>query len=175
MLALVEDIIKLSKLDENAHLPKPETVDLHELAADVLDSLRVVAERYQVTLAQEGGPAEVQGIWRLLHEMLYNLCDNAIKYNHPKGSVTVVTGSQDGSPFLRVRDTGIGIPESDQTRVFERFYRVDRSHSKQNGGTGLGLSIVKHGAQYHDAQLTLESKPDVGTTVSLVFPQTHGE
>lgn len=175
LLALVEDIIKLSKLDENAHLPEPETVDLHELAADVLDSLRVVAERYQVTLAQEGGPAEVQGIWRLLHEMLYNLCDNAIKYNRPKGSVTVVTGSQDGSPFLRVRDTGIGIPESDQTRVFERFYRVDRSHSKQNGGTGLGLSIVKHGAQYHDAQLTLESKPDVGTTVSLVFPQAHGE
>ena len=102
--------------------------------------------------------------------MLYNLCDNAIKYNRLGGRVTVYTGLQDGHPILEVRDTGIGIPEQDQSRVFERFYRVDKSHSKQIGGTGLGLSIVKHGAQYHNAQLNLRSKPGEGTTISLCFP-----
>ena len=170
LLTLVEDIIKLSKLDENAQLPAPETVDLNELASDVLDSLRAVAERQGVILRLEGESAPVTGVWRLLNEMLYNLCDNAIKYNRPGGSVSVTTGLREGRPFVRVRDTGIGIPKEDQDRVFERFYRVDKSHSKQIGGTGLGLSIVKHGAQYHDAQLSLESEPGAGTAVTLVFP-----
>lgn len=170
LITLVEDIIKLSKLDENAHMPEPEDLDLRELAEDVLDSLRSLAERQSIRLILEGESVQVHGIWQLLNEMLFNLCDNAIKYNRPGGSVTVFTGLQDGQPIVEVRDTGIGIPEQDQSRVFERFYRVDKSHSKQIGGTGLGLSIVKHGAQYHNAQLNLRSKPGEGTTISLRFP-----
>lgn len=171
LIHLVQDILKLSKLDENAQLPEQEEVDLQELCEDVLDSLRTVAVRNQVQLELKGRSVCVHGVWRLLNEMVYNLCENAIKYNRPGGSVTVTTGTQEQMPFLEVSDTGIGIPEQDQTRVFERFYRVDKSHSKQIGGTGLGLSIVKHGAQYHGAKLTLESTPDVGTTVKLVFPK----
>ena len=171
LINLVEDIIKLSKLDENARLPAPEPVDLLELSEDVLDSLRAVADKGGVSLQSEGEPAEVLGVWQLLSEMVYNLCDNAVKYNKPGGSVTVTVGHLEGCPFLRVSDTGIGIPEQEQSRVFERFYRVDKSHSKRIGGTGLGLSIVKHGAQYHDARLSLESKPGQGTAVSLVFPK----
>ena len=170
LIRLVEDIIKLSKLDENARLPAPETVDLMELAEDVLDSLRAVATQQGVKLRAEGEAVKLLGVWRLLNEMLYNLCDNAIKYNRPGGSVTVTVGCEAGCPFLRVSDTGIGIPEAEQSRVFERFYRVDKSHSKQIGGTGLGLSIVKHGAQYHNAKLTLESRLGAGTVVTLRFP-----
>ena len=117
----------------------------------------------------EGEDVTIRGVWTLLNEMLYNLCDNAIKYNHAGGSVNVRTGMTDGAPFLQVSDTGIGIPEEEQDRVFERFYRVDKSHSKKIGGTGLGLSIVKHGAQFHNAKLILESWQGVGTTVRLVF------
>ena len=141
-----------------------------ELAEDVLDSLRAVATQQGVKLRAEGEAVKLQGVWRLLNEMLYNLCDNAIKYNRPGGSVTVTVGCEAGCPFLRVSDTGIGIPEAEQSRVFERFYRVDKSHSKQIGGTGLGLSIVKHGAQYHNAKLTLESRLGAGTVVTLRFP-----
>ena len=173
LICLVEDIIKLSKLDENARLPDPETVDLLELSEDVLDSLGAVAERQQVSLRLEGDSTQVYGVWQLLNEMVYNLCDNAVKYNKPGGSVTVTVGSEENVPFLRVRDTGIGIPEAEQDRVFERFYRVDKSHSKQIGGTGLGLSIVKHGAQYHNVQLSLESKLGEGTLVTLRFPAQY--
>ena len=170
LISLVEDIIKLSKLDENIELPAMQTVDLRALSEDVLESLRSVAERRGVSLSLEGNTAPVHGVLQVLNEMVYNLCDNAVKYNRPGGSVVISTGLLEGSPFLCVRDTGIGIPEVEQDRVFERFYRVDKSHSRQNGGTGLGLSIVKHGAQYHDAQLKLESKLGVGTTVTLIFP-----
>ena len=170
LISLVEDIIKLSKLDENIELPAMQTVDLRALSEDVLESLRSVAERRGVSLSLEGNTAPVHGVLQVLNEMVYNLCDNAVKYNRPGGSVVISTGLLEGSPFLCVRDTGIGIPEVEQDRVFERFYRVDTSHSRQNGGTGLGLSIVKHGAQYHDAQLKLESKLGVGTTVTLIFP-----
>ena len=170
MIALVNDIMKLSKLDENASLPAKEPVELYALAQDVMDSLASVAAKQDVTLSLAGEAAEVTGIWQLLHEMVYNLLDNAIKYNRPGGSVTVTVEKRPSVLCLKVADTGIGIPPADQSRVFERFYRVDKSHSKRVGGTGLGLSIVKHGAQLHNARLCLQSVPDVGTTVSLEFP-----
>ena len=169
MIALVSDIIKLSKLDENASLPEKEPVELYSLSQDVLDSLSAVAAKQDVSLSLEGDPAEVDGVWQLLHEMVYNLCDNAIKYNRPGGSVTVTVKKLHDTVQLSVADTGIGIPEAEQSRVFERFYRVDKSHSRRIGGTGLGLSIVKHGAQLHNARLSLQSTPDVGTTVTLDF------
>lgn len=170
MIALVNDIMKLSKLDENASLPAKEPVELYALAQDVMDSLASVAAKQDVTLSLAGEAAEVTGIWQLLHEMVYNLLDNAIKYNRPGGSVTVTVEKRPSVLCLKVADTGIGIPPADQSRVFERFYRVDKSHSKRVGGTGLGLSIVKHGAQLHNARLCLQSVPGVGTTVSLEFP-----
>lgn len=172
LITLVQDIIRLSRLDEGARLPEPESVDLLELGEDVLDSLRSLAEQQGLRLEAQGERVRIRGVWQLLNEMVYNLCDNAIKYNRPGGSVCLSTGRLEGCPFLRVSDTGIGIPEQEQSRVFERFYRVDKSHSKQIGGTGLGLSIVKHGAQYHGARVSLESKPGVGTAVTLIFPNT---
>ena len=170
MITLVDDILKLSKLEESAALPENEPVDLYEVAEAVVDSLRSVADRNQVRLELRGIHAEVKGIWQLLNEMIYNLCDNAIKYNRKGGSVTVSVDRDGVCPVLTVSDNGIGIPRADQSRVFERFYRVDKSHSKQIGGTGLGLSIVKHGAQYHGAEVFLESEPDRGTTIRLRFP-----
>ena len=170
MITLVSDILKLSKLDENASLPEREPVELYSLSRDVLDSLAAVAARQEVRLDLQGEPAEVTGIWQLLHEMIYNLCYNAIKYNRPGGSVTVTVENLAEAVRLTVADTGIGIPQAEQSRVFERFYRVDKSHSKRIGGTGLGLSIVKHGAQLHNARLSLQSTPDAGTAVTLEFP-----
>ncbi len=170
MITLVEDIIKLSKLDEEAIEPERETIDLYELAGSVLDSLGPVAEKQNVSLKLTGEPAEISGVYQLLSEMVYNLCDNAIKYNRPGGSVTVDVTRLEAETRLAVSDTGIGIPPEHQKRVFERFYRVDKSHSKEIGGTGLGLSIVKHGAQFHGARVDLTSEPDVGTTVTLIFP-----
>ena len=170
MIALVEDITKLSHLDANAGLPERSPVALFELCKDVVDCLTPEAEKQEVHLALEGEEAEISGARQLLHEMVYNLCDNAIKYNRPGGSVTVTVKKLIGIVRLSVADNGIGIPEAQQSRVFERFYRVDKSHSQQMGGTGLGLSIVKHGAQLHDARLTLKSTPDVGTTITLDFP-----
>ena len=172
LIALIEDILKLSKLDENASLPEKEPVDLYALSQDVLDSLSAVADRQDIHLSLAGERGEISGVWQLLHEMVYNLCDNAIKYNRPGGSVTVTVKPLPGSVRLSVADTGIGIPAADQGRVFERFYRVDKSHSKRIGGTGLGLSIVKHGAMLHDAAVSLHSIPDQGTTITLEFPLT---
>ena len=169
LMTLIDDIIKLSRLDEEAVGPELETVDLYELAGEVLDSLQPVAEKQRITLQLTGGSADVSGVYQLLSEMVYNLCDNAIKYNRPGGSVTVDVSVRDGEPCLTVSDTGIGIPPEHQKRVFERFYRVDKSHSKEIGGTGLGLSIVKHGAQYHGARVELESEPGSGTRISLIF------
>ena len=142
---------------------------------DVLDSLASVAAKQEVTLSAEGGPAVVVGVWQLLHEMVYNLCDNAIKYNFPGGKVIMETLTDEKSTKLVVEDTGIGIPPEHQKRVFERFYRVDRSHSKEIGGTGLGLSIVKHGAMYHDAEVSMESTPGKGTKITITFPKTENE
>ena len=169
LIVLIDDIIKLSKLDEEAVGPERETVDLYELAGAVLDGLRPVAEKQAVSLHLTGCHAMVSGVYQLLSEMVFNLCDNAIKYNRPGGSVTVDISDRNGGTCLSVEDTGIGIPQEHQKRVFERFYRVDKSHSKEIGGTGLGLSIVKHGAQYHGARIELESKPGSGTRISLIF------
>ena len=171
MIALIEDIIRLSKLDEQgtSDAQEWEAADLYEIARDALDSVRPAAEKENISLVLTGGPAVIRGVRRVLSEMVFNLCDNAVKYNKPGGEVEVkVEARQDGAA-LTVRDTGIGIPYAHQSRVFERFYRVDKSHSREIGGTGLGLSIVKHGALLHGAAISLESEVGVGTAVTVTF------
>lgn len=174
LLSLISDIIALSRLDEaeNAdnRLPISEDVDLLELAKAVVTRLSPTARSFAVELELTGESAVVHGQKRLLDEMLSNLIDNAIKYNRPGGSVTVWAGVMMGRATLRVSDTGIGIAPADQHRIFERFYRVDKSHSKESGGTGLGLSIVKHVAAVHRAEISLESALGAGTRVSVAFP-----
>ena len=169
LMALVDDIIELSRLEEETAAPETESVDLYALAEETLASLRPAAERRDVTLTLRGGEAVVQGVRTALQELVYNLCDNAVKYNHPGGSVTVTAEKRGGETVLSVADTGIGIPKAEQERVFERFYRVDKSHSKAVGGTGLGLSIVKHGAILHHATIHLDSTEQVGTTIEILF------
>jgi len=169
LIALIDDIIKLSKLDEDSVEPEWENVDLYSLSGEVLDGLRTVADKQGIKLKLTGSPATVSGVYALISEMVYNLCDNAIKYNSPGGSVTVDVSPRDNEVLLSVKDTGIGIPPEHQKRVFERFYRVDKSHSKEIGGTGLGLSIVKHGAAHHGAKVSLESEPGKGTKITLAF------
>ena len=170
MIRLVEDILRLSQLDEGGSSLQTEEVDLYHLAQEVAGRLTPAAVKGQVTLEVTGGPVRISGVRQLLDEMISNLCDNAIKYNRPGGRVTISVSRSDRGAELSVSDTGIGIPPEDQSRVFERFYRVDKSHSKAIGGTGLGLSIVKHGAAFHGADLSLESQPDRGTTIRLTFP-----
>ena len=171
LIALVEDIIRLSRLDEGAESLEREPVNLLSIAQDVARRLDSAAQKAGVTLKVMGLSVEVRGIPSVLDEMVYNLCDNAIKYNHPGGTVNVtVAPADDGSAEVTVEDTGIGIPVEDQSRVFERFYRVDKSHSKEIGGTGLGLSIVKHGASLHGAQIHMDSQVGRGTSVQLLFP-----
>ena len=171
LIALVEDIIRLSRLDEGAESLEREPVNLLSVAQDVARRLDSAAQKAGVTLKVMGLSVEVRGIPSVLDEMVYNLCDNAIKYNHPGGTVNVtVAPTNDGSAEVTVEDTGIGIPVEDQSRVFERFYRVDKSHSKEIGGTGLGLSIVKHGASLHGAQIHMDSQVGRGTSVQLLFP-----
>ncbi len=166
LVALIEDILRLSQLDEGAAMPT-ESVDMLALAEEVKAVLEPSAAEKDVRLEISGTGFTANGVRRLLHEMLYNLCDNAIKYNVPGGMVYITAEENK----LTVRDTGIGIPAEHQSRVFERFYRVDKSHSKQSGGTGLGLSIVKHAAAYHKAQLQLESAPGAGTAITVIFPK----
>ena len=171
LIALVEDIIRLSRLDEGAESLEREPVNLLSVAQDVARRLDSAAQKAGVTLKVMGLSVEVRGIPSVLDEMVYNLCDNAIKYNHPGGTVNVtVAPADEGSAEVTVEDTGIGIPVEDQSRVFERFYRVDKSHSKEIGGTGLGLSIVKHGASLHGAQIHMDSQVGRGTSVQLLFP-----
>ena len=145
-------------------------VDLHKLAETAIDSLSNAAKEAGVALELCGDGAEVYGIPQLLGTIVYNLCDNAIKYNRRGGSVTVTTENGAGGVTLTVSDTGIGIPKDQQDRIFERFYRVDKSHSKDVGGTGLGLSIVKHAALLHNATVTVDSTPGAGTTFTVFFP-----
>lgn len=168
---LVEDILKLSQLDEQGNLTEQfQWIQLDEQAASVLRYLQPQAEKCGVRLLQTGAPVGMNGIRQVLEEMIYNLCDNAIKYNRAGGQVTLDTAQTPDGVLLTVSDTGIGIPADQQSRVFERFYRVDKSHSKEVGGTGLGLSIVKHGAILHHAQIRLESEVNSGTTVRILFP-----
>ena len=169
LIGLVNDIIQLSRLDENSTQFQRAPVDLYDLCAQSIERLSPVAARQSVTLALTGEHAEIEGVEQLLKEMIYNLLDNAIKYNVPGGSVTASVRKSAGRTILSVADTGIGIPYAHQPRVFERFYRVDKSHSKEVGGTGLGLSIVRHAAQYHGARLELKSQPGKGTTITVTF------
>lgn len=175
MIALVEDIIKLSRLDEGARdLPREET-DLYALAAQTVQDLTPVAQAADVTLELTGEPAPMTGVPQLISGIIFNLCDNAIKYNVHGGRVSVQVKNLDSAVRLTVRDTGIGIPPDQQDRIFERFYRVDKSRSKEVGGTGLGLSIVKHAAKLHDAEVDLHSVPGEGTTVLVTFPKKTEE
>lgn len=169
MIQLVEDIIRLSHLDEGADEQKREEVDLSAMAGEVLESLQRQAAEAHIKIRLEGEKAVVYGVPRLIQGIIYNLCDNAIKYNRREGSVLVTVKNEESGVCLSVTDTGIGIPKEHQERIFERFYRVDKSHSKKVGGTGLGLAIVKHGALYHHAKVSLESTVDVGTTITIAF------
>ena len=169
LIGLVNDIIQLSRLDENSTQFQRAPVDLYDLCAQSIEQLSPVDARQSVTLELTGEHAEILGVEQLLKEMIYNLLDNAIKYNVPGGSVTASVRKSAGRTILSVADTGIGIPYAHQPRVFERFYRVDKSHSKEVGGTGLGLSIVRHAAQYHGARLELKSQPGKGTTITVTF------
>ena len=167
---LVEDIIDLSRLEEGAGM-EWEEVDLYTLCDEVLQSLEPLAGKQDIALRLEGSGQTVHGVRQALHEMVYNLCDNAIKYNRVGGSVTVTVEKKEGRASVTVADTGIGIPPDHQSRVFERFYRVDKSHSRAIGGTGLGLSIVKHAALLHGADIRLQSRPEIGTSISVIFPR----
>ncbi len=169
LITLVNDIIKISELDGQSIPYEKETVDLYELSKEVIGRLEKEADKKNITFHLIGGRAEIIGVHKILEEMLYNLCDNAIKYNKENGTVDVLANQTGDGVNVIVRDTGIGIPISHQDRVFERFYRVDKSHSKKVGGTGLGLAIVKHGALYHHAKLSLKSTVDVGTVVTIAF------
>ena len=164
LVNLIEDIIRLSQLDEGVQLPA-EQVDMLALAEDVKEILTPSAAEKNITIDVTGNGFSIQGVRRMLQEIIYNLCDNAIKYNVPSGSVTICAENN----ALVVSDTGIGIPAEHKDRIFERFYRVDKSHSKASGGTGLGLSIVKHAVQYHHGRIALESELNKGTTISVFF------
>ncbi len=171
MIRLVEDIIGLSRLDEGARGMKREAVDLYIVAGRTIHQLAQAASDAAVTMELTGTSAVIEGIPQLVSGVVYNLCDNAVKYNRPGGSVTVEVGTNASEAVLTVRDTGIGIPKEHQARIFERFYRVDKSHSKEVGGTGLGLSIVKHAAQIHGAEIDVKSKPGEGTAIAVKFPK----
>ena len=169
LITLVSDIIKISELDENPSLFEKQELDLYELSQNVIKSLKPLADKQNISLDLIGEKACVFGTPKIIDEMIYNLCDNAIKYNNPNGRVDIIINSTEAKVNLTVRDTGIGIPKGEQSRVFERFYRVDKSHSKQVGGTGLGLAIVKHAAAYTGAEITLDSQEKVGTSVTVSF------
>ena len=166
---LINDIIKLSELDSDETKIEFETIDLHEMALNCQAMMEIPAEKNEVTVEVQGDSTEIRGNRNLIDELIYNLCSNAVRYNKKGGKVTIITDTEDGHPTLIVKDTGIGIPKEAQERVFERFYRVDKSRSKSTGGTGLGLAIVKHIVAQHEAQISLESEEGVGTTIKVVF------
>ena len=169
LVTLINDILRLSELDEGGSLPT-EPVELLSLCTDTVKSLESAAQQRQITMTVTGEAVTVSGVRRLLTETVFNLCDNAIKYNKDGGSVAVAVGRDGPDAVVTVADTGIGIPPEHQGRVFERFYRVDKSHSKASGGTGLGLSIVKHAVAYHHGTVTLDSREGEGTAFTLRLP-----
>lgn len=169
LLALINDIIKLSELDRKGFVEDFEEVDLFEIAKECVDELSVNAKQRSVTISASGESCKVRGSRDLLKELIENLSQNAIRYNNPGGKVIVSISQRDGRGILTVKDNGIGIPAADQERVFERFYRVDKSRSKATGGTGLGLAIVKHIVEIHDAKIELDSAPGLGTTMTVIF------
>ena len=175
LITLIEDIIKLSKLDEGSVEIEKEEVDLYELSREIISRLSMQASMKHVHVSLSGEPVTYVGIRQILDEMIYNICENAIKYNVEGGSVSVWVGSTLNGPKVQVNDTGIGIPKEHQERIFERFYRVDKSHSKERGGTGLGLSIVKHGALLHNAKVSVESDTGKGTRMEILFETSQSE
>ena len=170
LVTLIDDIIRLSQLDEGGELPT-EPVDLLTVSQEASQTLQDAAAARQVTVSVQGEPTVIPGVRRLLYEIVYNLCDNAIKYNRDGGRVDITVAHDADGSSVTVADTGIGIAPEHQARVFERFYRVDKSHSKASGGTGLGLSIVKHAMQLHHGRIELESTPGTGTTIRAIFPK----
>ena len=170
LVTLIDDIIRLSQLDEGDAMPT-EPVDLLAVSQEAAENLHDAAAARDVTVSVTGQPSVIPGVRRLLYEVVYNLCDNAIKYNRDGGRVDITVAHDADGSSVTVADTGIGIAPEHQSRVFERFYRVDKSHSKASGGTGLGLSIVKHAVQYHHGRIELESTPGTGTTIRAVFPK----
>ncbi len=168
LVELINDIIRLSQLDEGATFPDEE-VDLYEIASEAVKSLSNAAEKKNITLLLEGENCVMRGVRRYLYEIVYNLCDNAVRYNKDGGRVCVSIMHKNGVPTISVADTGIGIPPEHRNRIFERFYRVDKSHSRETGGTGLGLSIVKHAVACHGGTVSLDSTVGVGTTVTVTF------
>ena len=170
LITLVEDIIKLSKLDEESVELEKEDVDLFELTREIVSRLAPQASQKRVRMELTGEPVKYYGIRQILDEMIYNVCENAVKYNNDGGRVSIWVGNTLEGPKVSVSDNGIGIPKEHHERIFERFYRVDKSHSKERGGTGLGLSIVKHGALLHGAKVSVESEPGKGTKIEMQFP-----
>ena len=171
LITLVEDIIKLSKLDEESVELEKEEVDLYDLTLEIVSRLSPQASQKHIRMEVTGEQVNCFGIRQILDEMVYNVCENAIKYNNEGGRVSVWVGATLDGPKISVSDTGIGIPKEHQERIFERFYRVDKSHSKERGGTGLGLSIVKHGALLHGAKVSVDSAPGKGTRIEMLFPK----
>ena len=169
LLALINDIIRLSDLDRKGHEPSFGVIDLYEVVKECMDELTVNAKQRNVNISLDGESCNVHGSKDMLKELVENLAQNAIRYNNAGGKVWVSVGKRDGRSVLTVKDNGIGIPASEQQRIFERFYRVDKSRSKATGGTGLGLAIVKHIVEIHDAKIELDSAPGVGTTISVLF------
>lgn len=172
LVVLIEDIIKLSELDEEQEIQKEE-ISLYQIVSDVFDSLQDMALKRNITLNLEGKDGKIQGVYRLMYETVYNICDNAIKYNIEGGTVKVSIEEKEIEAAITIEDTGIGIPVEHQSRIFERFYRVDKSHSKKSGGTGLGLSIVKHAVGYHHGNINLTSEEGKGTKIEIWFPKTE--
>ena len=173
LISLIDDIIKLSRLDESTVPQETEIIDVFGSARDVVSRLSGKASENKVELSFEGEPSEIKGVQHILDEIVYNICENAIKYNRPGGFVKVSVRNEGSESLITVADNGIGIPKADRERVFERFYRVDKSHSKQIGGTGLGLSIVKHGVIYLGGKINLESEEGVGTVITVGFPRAR--
>ena len=169
MIKLVQDIIILSRLDEGQENTTRSSVNLYQMAEGVIANLEPMADKNGITIELIGQQVVMEGIPHLLNSMLFNICENAIKYNKPEGSVLVEVSEIAGHPRITVRDSGIGIPMRDRSRIFERFYRVDKSHSKEVGGTGLGLSIVKHAARLHNAKLDVDSIVGEGTLITVKF------
>lgn len=169
LVVLIEDIIRLSELDEEQKMQEEE-ISLYRITEEVLESLQTEAGKRKIKFKFNGVEGKMTGVYRLLHEVIYNLCENAIKYNVEGGSVFVTIKEREKEVGMIIEDTGIGIPLEHQNRVFERFYRVDKSHSKKTGGTGLGLSIVKHAVNYHNGKIVLESEEGKGTKVEIWFP-----
>ena len=172
LVTLVEDIIRLSQLDEQTELQK-ENVSIYEIAKEVCGVLRDGADKKDIELLVSGDSGNISGVNHLIFEVIYNLCDNSIKYTPDGGKVDISVSETEKEVTLTVSDNGIGIASEHHARIFERFYRVDKSHSKKSGGTGLGLSIVKHAVQYHGGKISIQSEENKGTAITVVFPKSE--